>query len=41
MQLAKARGARVTATASEKNRNFVLGLGADEMIDYRTRPFEE
>jgi NADPH:quinone reductase-like Zn-dependent oxidoreductase len=31
----------VIATASEKNRDFVLGLGADEVIDYRARPFEE
>ena len=41
VQLAKARGARVIATTSEKNRDFVLGLGADEVIDYRARPFEE
>ena len=41
VQLAKARAARVIATASEKNRDFVAGLGADEVIDYRARPFEE
>ena len=41
VQLAKARGARVIATASEQNRAFVLGLGADEVVDYRARPFEE
>ena len=41
VQLAKARGARVVATTSEKNRDFVLSLGADEVIDYRARPFEE
>lgn len=41
VQLAKARGARVIATASSKNRDFVLGLGADEVVDYRERPFEE
>ena len=41
VQLAKARGARVIATASAKNRDFVLGLGADEVIDYRAYPFEE
>jgi len=41
VQLAKARGAVVIATASEQNRDFVLGLGADEVIDYRTRPFEQ
>ena len=41
VQLARARGTRVIATASEKNRDFVKGLGADEVIDYRARPFEE
>ena len=41
VQLAKARGASVIATASAKNRDFVLGLGADEVIDYRAQPFEE
>ena len=41
VQLAKARGARIIATASAHNRDFVLGLGADEVIDYHARPFEE
>lgn len=41
VQLAKARGARVIATASEKNHDFVRSLGADEVIDYHARPFEE
>jgi len=41
VQLAHARGARVIATASENNREFVLSLGADEVIDYRVRPFEQ
>lgn len=41
VQLAKARGARVIATASGKNRAIVLSLGADEVIGYRARPFEE
>ena len=41
VQLAKARGARVIATASAANRDFVTGLGADQVIDYRARPFEE
>ena len=36
VQLAKARGARVTATASEGKRAFVEGLGADSVVDYRT-----
>ena len=41
VQLAKARGARVVATASGKNRDFVLGLGADEFIDYHAQRFED
>jgi NADPH:quinone reductase-like Zn-dependent oxidoreductase len=36
VQLAKARGARVTATASEGKHAFVEGLGADTVVDYRT-----
>ncbi len=40
VQLAHARGARVIATASPHNRDFVLGLGADEVVDYRAHPFE-
>jgi NADPH:quinone reductase-like Zn-dependent oxidoreductase len=40
VQLAKARGATVIATASERNREFVLGLGADRVVDYRQQPFE-
>jgi NADPH:quinone reductase-like Zn-dependent oxidoreductase len=35
VQIAKARGAHVVATASGPKRDFVLGLGADEVIDYR------
>lgn len=34
VQLAKHLGAVVTGTSSEKNKTFVLGLGADEHIDY-------
>ena len=34
VQLAKARGARVTATCGPKNVDFVRGLGADEVVDY-------
>ena len=41
VQLAHVYGAHVIATASEHNREFVLGLGADEVIDYRTQRFEE
>lgn len=38
VQLARARGARVTATASAANAALVAGLGADEVIDYRQTP---
>lgn len=34
VQLAKAVGARVTASASGKNEDFVRSLGADNFIDY-------
>ncbi|ATL46986.1 oxidoreductase [Chitinophaga caeni] len=36
VQVAKSLGAYVIGTSSEKNRDFVLGLGADEHIDYHT-----
>ena len=41
VQIAKYLGAYVIATASAPNRDFVLGLGADECLDYRMKPFEE
>lgn len=41
VQIAKPLGAYVIGTSSEKNRDFVLGLGADEHIDYRSVKFEE
>src|SRR5919204_1714373 len=41
VQLARRRGARVTATAAAGNLDFVRGLGADEVIDYRAERFEE
>lgn len=41
VQLAKARGAVVIGTASEKNAEFVRSLGSDEVIDYRTTRFED
>jgi len=41
VQVAKARGALVAATASASRREFVTALGADEFIDYRTRPVTE
>jgi NADPH:quinone reductase-like Zn-dependent oxidoreductase len=39
IQLAKHIGARVVTTASAANHAYVLGLGADEVIDYRTKDF--
>ena len=40
VQLARYKKAHVIATASADNGNFVTALGADEVIDYRTTPFE-
>lgn len=37
VQVAKARGATVTAVASGGRRGFVMSLGADDCIDYRSR----
>jgi NADPH:quinone reductase-like Zn-dependent oxidoreductase len=34
VQFAKVGGARVIGTGSARNRDFVLGLGADEYVDY-------
>jgi NADPH:quinone reductase-like Zn-dependent oxidoreductase len=41
VQFAKHFGAYVVAVTSGGNRDFVLGLGADEFIDYQTQAFEE
>ena len=41
VQIAKALGARVTATASAGDIEYVLSLGADVVIDYKATPFEE
>jgi len=41
VQIAKARGAYVIGTASAKNHDLVSSLGADEVIDYQTTPFEQ
>jgi NADPH:quinone reductase-like Zn-dependent oxidoreductase len=41
VQIAKARGAYVIATASAGKNDYVRGLGADEVIDYRSVQFEE
>ncbi|WP_055445953.1 NADP-dependent oxidoreductase [Lacinutrix mariniflava] len=41
IQIAKSFGAYVIATASAKNKDFILSIGADEAIDYHTQNFEE
>lgn len=41
VQIAKHLGAYVIGTSSENNREFVLGLGADEQIDYKTTRIED
>ncbi|HVS18674.1 MAG TPA: NADP-dependent oxidoreductase [Planctomycetota bacterium] len=41
VQIAVARGAKVIATASERNHAFLRELGAEQVIDYRTQRFEE
>lgn len=41
VQLARWRGAKVIATASADNLEFVRALGADQVIDYRSARFED
>lgn len=41
VQIAKYLGAEVIATSSGKNRDFIMSLGADQHIDYRTENFWE
>ncbi|MFF8265961.1 NADP-dependent oxidoreductase [Streptomyces sp. NPDC016562] len=41
VQIAKARGAYVIGTASAGKHDLLRGLGADEVIDYRTTDFED
>ena len=41
VQLAKWRGARIIATASDYNHNFLRELGVDIPVDYRTQNFED
>ena len=41
VQFAKAEGATVLATAAATSLDYVLGLGADEVVDYRAKRFEE
>src|SRR5262245_7810746 len=40
-QLCLARGARVIATAASDDADYLRGLGVAEVIDYRTRRFED
>jgi NADPH:quinone reductase-like Zn-dependent oxidoreductase len=41
VQIAKARGAHVIATASAAKHDLLTGLGVDEAVDYRNQKFEE
>ncbi len=41
VQIAKAKGAKVIATASTPNQEFLKELGADVAIDYKTQKFED
>lgn len=41
IQIAHYRGAHVTATAAAKDAEYVTGLGADKVIDYKSQRFDE
>ncbi len=41
IQIAKNAGAWVATTASAKNQDLVLGLGADQFVDYASEKFED
>lgn len=41
IQIAKARGAKVIATASTANQDFLKQMGADQAVDYTKTKFEE
>lgn len=41
IQLARWKGARIITTATQRNAEFVRGLGADEVIDYTATRFED
>lgn len=41
IQLAKVLGASVATTTSTRNVDFVRGLGADEVVDYRQQQFQD
>jgi NADPH:quinone reductase-like Zn-dependent oxidoreductase len=40
VQMAHQAGLKVLVTASLEDKDFLLGLGADEVIDYKGQPFE-
>ncbi|MGB9927820.1 MAG: NADP-dependent oxidoreductase [Methanosarcina sp.] len=40
VQFAKWKGAHVIGTASGENKEFLMSIGADEVIDYRNQQFE-
>ncbi len=41
VQFAKEAGVMVVASASGRNREYLLGLGADQVLDRHTEPFEQ
>jgi NADPH:quinone reductase-like Zn-dependent oxidoreductase len=41
VQIARAAGARVIGTASANNVDFLKSIGADQVIDYRSKKFED
>ena len=41
VQFAKAKGARVIATATGNDVEYVRGIGADVVVDYKTQKFED
>jgi len=41
VQIARYHGAYTVGTASAENRDFLLGLGANEVVDYQHVPFEQ
>jgi NADPH:quinone reductase-like Zn-dependent oxidoreductase len=41
IQFAKARGAHVITTVSKEHADFVLQIGADEVVDYKEQHFEK
>ncbi|MGA7326477.1 MAG: NADP-dependent oxidoreductase [Rhodomicrobium sp.] len=41
VQFAHWKGANIAATASHEDLDFVRGLGADEVVDYKNKKFEE